>query len=361
MAAEVNDAPTSSSSQKTFAVRRQMGNTRFLCGGRLTIGADCGAFAVGAWVMIVLPSILFHVNTAVYFFDDTPVVITIGLVLTVISVVSFVCTVFSDPGVLPRREDPKETFDEAAHLSRRQSPPRTQNVIVHGNAVTLKWCHTCNIYRPPRSSHCSVCDTCVERFDHHCPWVGNCIGQRNYYLFYTFVTSTAILTVYCFSFVVAHVCRRVDERHGDTEDLGKELLQVLQDEWASAIVAGFTLCIMWFTCGLFGYHTYLIATSQTTYEQLRGPAPGLPTSLFGHGPLSNFFHILCFPVRPVLLDTVNKTVRQPRLKSTLVRPGVTKLAPAASPIAVGRPGEDDSAGRMPDGVGVGDMNDTLDA
>jgi len=55
------------------------------------------------------------------------------------------------------------------------------NIKTHNLKVSL--CQTCNIYRPPRSSHCQYCNMCVERFDHHCPWIGTCIGKRNYPFF----------------------------------------------------------------------------------------------------------------------------------------------------------------------------------
>lgn len=45
---------------------------------------------------------------------------------------------------------------------------------------TPSFCDTCQIVRPPRCRHCSLCQRCVLQFDHHCLWVNQCIGYANY-------------------------------------------------------------------------------------------------------------------------------------------------------------------------------------
>ena len=63
--------------------------------------------------------------------------------------------------------------------------------MIDGDEYPVSICKTCDIYKVPRSFHCNDCNACVEIHDHHCPWVGNCVGKRNHKYFLGFVFTTA--------------------------------------------------------------------------------------------------------------------------------------------------------------------------
>jgi hypothetical protein len=54
-------------------------------------------------------------------------------------------------------------------------------------------CPNCEIIRTDRSRHCTFCGRCAERFDHHCPWINNCVGIGNHHYFITFLLSVIAL------------------------------------------------------------------------------------------------------------------------------------------------------------------------
>jgi hypothetical protein len=48
-------------------------------------------------------------------------------------------------------------------------------------------CQICHVIRRKDIFHCPDCNVCIEGYDHHCPWIGKCVGSNNLRSFYFFL------------------------------------------------------------------------------------------------------------------------------------------------------------------------------
>ncbi|CAO3563206.1 unnamed protein product [Mortierella alpina] len=57
-------------------------------------------------------------------------------------------------------------------------------------------CKRCHLPKPERAHHCSVCMKCILKYDHHCPWIWNCVGHFNVRYFMMLLTYTTLVCIY---------------------------------------------------------------------------------------------------------------------------------------------------------------------
>ena len=127
--------------------------------------------------------------------------------------------------------------------------------------VPVKFCKTCNIWRPPRCYHCRVCDNCIETLDHHCVWLNNCVGRRNYRYFFTFVGSSTLLALFLIGASLAHILV-YRSREGVSFN---DAIDKWRVPWAMVLYGAVAAP---YPASLWAYHLFLVGRGETTREYL---------------------------------------------------------------------------------------------
>ena len=181
------------------------GENVFFCGGRIMLGHN--PYRLPFTCVLILAVAVFDYfylipSVTQQDFHIVSVFVNVCFFVIVFSIyVTLAYVALTEPGIIPPS---KLTYRVKL---RSPSRPRTgvylsvPNVMegttpgAHHRNQHLTYCVRCEIDRPERTRHCRYCNNCVDRFDHHCSWVANDIGARNYRSFLWFVS---LLTLFCF-------------------------------------------------------------------------------------------------------------------------------------------------------------------
>ncbi|XP_028671239.1 palmitoyltransferase ZDHHC15B [Erpetoichthys calabaricus] len=146
-------------------------------------------------------------------------------------------------------------------------------VYTRAASKAVRFCDWCQVIKPDRCHHCSVCEMCVLKMDHHCPWVNNCIGFSNYKFFLLFLAYSMLYCIYVASTVLQYFIKYwVGEIHND-----RAKFHVL---FLLFVALMFFVSLMF----LFGYHCWLVSKNRSTLEAFTSP-------VFLRGPDRNGFDL----------------------------------------------------------------------
>ena len=231
---------------------RKIGNNKILCGNRFIVGQK--------YYHIIFSILLLSLPTSIYISAMIVINVPSSIFFSVLNFIIYLAVFIflliggcSDPGILERN-------NEYSFYENRKSMIKMN---IQGHMININYCYTCFHFRPPRTSHCAECDNCVQNFDHHCLWMGTCVGKRNYKYFY-FILSLTTLSALIQSFSsIGYIVNHF--KHSDFKSFNSKYLII-----ALAFVAFFDIMfIIFFLSRLCVVHTSLLSQGLTFYEKIK--------------------------------------------------------------------------------------------
>jgi len=279
------------------------GNDKFFWDGRIIVGPNYKAY-LNTIVLVLVPSVVFTSAVAPDLSREYSWAWqAVSTVWPIYVIACLVRTGTMDPGILPRlpRPPPRDRNDPPRERVRDVPHEPTKKL------VTVKWNDTTNFFQPPRAHHCSINNDCVEKFDHHCPWVGTTIGRRNYRHFLLFVFGTTLWCGFVVGSCVLSILVEIDERNDEVDPAtGKSVntqavTGALRASGAALFCGIIALFGFMFVFALSAFHVVLIWQNQTTYENFRERSDAENPYTRGNC-CKNCFEIFCEPIPPSWFD-----------------------------------------------------------
>ncbi|EER24403.1 Eukaryotic peptide chain release factor GTP-binding subunit [Coccidioides posadasii str. Silveira] len=243
------------------------GNTIFFWGGRFQNARD-RPVNIATGIFVVLPGALFFGYSAPWLWHNlSPAIPIVFAYVFFLCVSSFLHASLVNPGIYPRNLHifpPTNPAEDPLTLG----PPTNDWVMVKlatsdmaAMDVPVKYCKTCNLWRPPRCYHCRTCDNCIETLDHHCVWLNNCVGRRNYRYFFSFVSSATICALFLLGASLTHILV-YQSREGITF---KQSIDKWRVPFAMVLYGALAFP---YPAALWCYHLFLVGRGETTREYL---------------------------------------------------------------------------------------------
>ena len=240
--------------EKGMNLLTKIGNNKIICGNKFFVGNKYYHIFISL-ILLILPTSIF-ISILVKINTKLSISILVLMIIFFIPIIIFLflggCT---DPGILERN-------NEYAYYDNRKS---VLKLNIQGHMINLNYCYTCFHFRPPRTSHCAECDNCVQNFDHHCLWMGTCVGKRNYRYFYFvifFTTICSLIQFFCSIGYMIHHFKYTEDKFKSNES--KYMVISL------SFVCFFNLMfLIFFLAKLFYLHTRLLSKGLTFYEYIR--------------------------------------------------------------------------------------------
>ena len=159
--------------------------------------------------------------------------------------------------------------------------------------VHADFCTKCDSWKPPRTHHCRYCRRCVLMYDHHCSWVGNCIGHGNLHFFTQYLLYTSVGAFYSLALFSYHWAAVVSYYSDETSKIAR--LRLLCFIWLiytaflfvlSGLVTSFRLFKIFshLSRGITAYEALLLAAVRPFHQPAFRPSPKHIFWIFGSSP-----------------------------------------------------------------------------